>query len=152
MPAVVSVRTLADRLVMNRAWQPTDSFHVRVISVGDKGIFVCPVKNRLVSVLWCRTAQLGFAADKPGPTSRLSIAIQRCNKPSARSEGADQVTADWATATCRRSRNRCDGRPTIGTSIDTTDMRISQTMDTSPLPRNSERISSPRCREDCCSR
>jgi hypothetical protein len=60
---------------------------------GRQWYFMCPIMNRPASVLWKRRKPLLQPANL-GPTSRLSVPIQRCDKPGARRKGADQVAAD----------------------------------------------------------
>jgi hypothetical protein len=66
---------------------------------GRQWYFVCPVGNRLVSVLWKPNGATRLQPTNLGPASRLSIPIQRCDKPGALWKRADQV----ATNSGRRS-------------------------------------------------
>jgi hypothetical protein len=62
---------------------------------GRQWYFMCPIMNRPVSVLWKPNGR--YAILQPtdlGPTSRLSIPIQRRHKPGSRWNSADQGTTD----------------------------------------------------------
>jgi hypothetical protein len=67
---------------------------------GRQWYFMCPVKNRPVSVLWKPNGDAILQQADLGQASRLPIPIQRRDEPGSRRERADQITADC------RSRSR----------------------------------------------
>ena len=87
-----------ERLVSHSAWQPRSvdypHCHVRVISVGGHGTLFALQELARLCLMEAIRRDTVLQPPNLGPTSRLSIPIQRCNKPGPCRKGADQVATD----------------------------------------------------------